>query len=694
MLSDDFVPHQAVVRWDDSRVEAKGGLAALTKAEGLRSLGGAAARRRLMDTQTMRMSGAVEATMARAAKASPQVRERLRTLLQLKALRRRDDVVSASLNYYRQPTVTPNDEFYSLQWHYPALGLPAAWDITQGDASVLVAVIDTGVLVDHPDFEGKLTPGFDFISSANNALDGDGIDPDPDDPGDQASGGGSSFHGTHVAGTVGALTDNGTGVAGVGWNTRIMPLRVLGRFGGSDFDIAQAMRYAAGLPNDSGRLPAQRADIINLSLGGPSFSQATQDLIDEVRAAGVIVVAAAGNSSTSDPSFPAAYDGVISVAALDINNNAASYSNFGSSIDLAAPGGSTGTDVNGDGFGDGVLSTLGDDSGGDVRFGFGFLQGTSMASPHVAGVFALMKAVAPALDPITLDTLIANGSLSNDLGAPGRDDTFGHGAIDAVSAVLTAIDLAGGDLPEPIPLAVATPPALNFGVAVVTQRVTITSVGTGEVQVSPPQLDAAVDWLTVQADEVEENGTGTYLVQVLRDGLESGTFQSEVIFPSNGEDVVLSVIMQVAEGDATGSAGNQFVLLIDDDTGEVIAQAEPGTIRGAVEYAFEDVPPGNFLIVSGTDMDADGFICDAAEACGAFPVLDPLELQPVTIDGSQSGLDFISTFNGELASAEALGTSEGRQALAVLIGDVGVPIAVGSALGPLAASRPVSDVDR
>ncbi|MEM9388003.1 MAG: S8 family serine peptidase [Pseudomonadota bacterium] len=688
-LSDDFVVDQAVARVREDTITAKGGMEALSKREGLELLGGGQRRRRLLDTRAMRRASDSSAARHYLSFAKDQTTaKKLRTLLAVKALQKRDDVRSASPNYWRYATLQPVDEFASLQWHYPAIGLPAAWDLTQGDASVIVAVIDTGVLTSHPDFAGKLTPGFDFISSANNARDGDGIDDDPDDPGDLGGGGGSSFHGTHVAGTVGALTDNGTGVAGSGWNTRIMPLRALGRLGGSSFDIAQAMRYAAGLPNDSGRLPAQRADVINLSLGGAGFSQSTQDLIDDIRAAGVMVVAAAGNSSTSAPSYPAAYDGVISVSAVDINSNIASYSNFGPSIDLAAPGGSTGTDVNGDGFGDGVLSTIGDDSTGEIRLGYGFLQGTSMASPHVAGVVALMRAVAPQLTPALIDELIQNGSLSDDLGASGRDDLYGHGLVNALDAVLAAIEVAGGELPEPRPVAVATPPALNFGITVAAQRIALSNVGTGDLQVEPPVVDPSAPWLTVEVAQADGNGEGEYLLRVAREGLAPGTYQGEVRFSTNGGEVAVAVIMQVVNGEAQlGSAGNQFVLLIDDDSGTVIAQAEPGTVRGSLPYAFPNVPPGRYLIVSGTDMDADGFICDAAEACGAFPVLDPLELQAVTIEADQDDLDFITTFNGELASAQATAAAQagnGNAASAVrsAMGTTGIPTAVGARLTP------------
>ena len=216
-----------------------------------------------------------------------------------------------------------------------------------------------------------------------NAGDGGGIDPNPNDPG--TSGQRSVFHGTHVAGTIGAASNNGQGVAGVGWNVRLMPLRVCGTLGCSVFDQIEAMRYAAGLSNSSGRVANPRADIINMSLGGPGFSVAAQNAVNAVRAAGVIVVAAAGNDASSQALYPASYNGVVSVSAVGPNRSITSYSSFGSAIDVAAPGGNLTSDLNGDGYGDGVLSPHADDSSGRLEYEYLFLEGTSMAAPHVAG---------------------------------------------------------------------------------------------------------------------------------------------------------------------------------------------------------------------------------------------------------------------------------------------------------------------
>jgi len=180
---------------------------------------------------------------------------------------------------------------------------------------------------------------------------------------------------------VAALTNNGIGVAGVAYSAKIMPLRVLGRYGGTDYDIDQAVLYAAGLSNNSGTVPSKRADVINLSLGGPGYSTTSQETFRQARNAGVVIVAAAGNEASDSPSYPAAYEGVISVSAVTIAKTLAYYSNFGSSIAVAAPGGDTTFDLNGDGQPDGVLSTAATDASGSIVSNYSSYQGLPWLHP-------------------------------------------------------------------------------------------------------------------------------------------------------------------------------------------------------------------------------------------------------------------------------------------------------------------------
>lgn len=467
-LSDPFAVGQAIVRFSDQRAEIQSGLRAR-----VRSLGGFAGRDNetrqrnvLFDLAGLKQVAAYR-TLASAESspfpggfqpADPAVQDKLKTLYRVKALSLDSEVQSAGLNYIRRILFIPNDPYYQYQWHYPQINLPQAWDVTTG-ANTIVAVIDTGVVLSHPDLQGQLVAGYDFIKDPAVAGDGDGIDPNPDDPGDHYDNGSSSFHGTHIAGTVAAATNNSVGVAGVAFSAKVMPLRALGIGGGYDYDIEQAVRFAAGLANDSGTVPPRRADVINLSVGGPGFSPGSQAAYDQARAAGVVIVAAAGNDGIDEMNYPAAFPGVIAVGAVDINKARAPYSNFGHWISVVAPGGNTAQDVNGDGRPDGVLSTATTDRSGALVNDYAIWQGTSMATPHVAGVIALMKAVAPSLTPQAITNLLTSGALTDDLGVPGKDDQFGYGLINASKAVTAAGGGSGSRLFQAI-----DPSLLNWGV--------------------------------------------------------------------------------------------------------------------------------------------------------------------------------------------------------------------------------------
>ena len=325
----------------------------------------------------------------------------------VEALSAQPDVEYAQPNYILQIVATPNDPRFPEQWHYfdrgagagqapGGIGLPTRWDTGTGDPSVVVAVIDTGILPAHPDIAGSpnLVAGFDMISIPSIANDGGGRDADPTDPGDAIAAGecfaGSparpnSWHGTHVAGTVGVgRTNNSTGVAGVNHDARVQPVRVLGKCGGTTVDITDAIRWAAGLPVPGVPANPTPARVINLSLGGSgACSPAYQSAVDDAVAAGVTVVVAAGNDAQDAANFrPASCDDVITVAASDFRGRLVTrYSNFGATVEIMAPGGDVLRNDSGNG-NDGVLSMV---QGGYARY-----NGTSMAAPHVAGVAALL----------------------------------------------------------------------------------------------------------------------------------------------------------------------------------------------------------------------------------------------------------------------------------------------------------------
>lgn len=531
--------------------------------------------------------------------------------------------------------LTPNDTHFGLQWHYPLLRLPEAWSITTGDDAVLVAVLDTGETA-HPDLAGRQVAGFDFISNPANAGDGDGRDADPTDVGDGNGLQPSSFHGTHVAGTIAAATNNSSGVAGVTWSGKVMHLRVLGLEGGTDFDIANAIRYSARLTNASGTLPAQRANVINLSLGGPGSSSTVQSAVTAARGQGCVVFAAAGNENTSTPSFPAAYAGVISVAAVDANASRAPYSNFGATIDLAAPGGNTAADLDADGYADGVLSTAMSDSGGPATPVFAFYQGTSMACPHAAGVAALMLAVDPTLTPDEIEVLLKD--TATDLGAAGRDDLFGEGLIDALAAVSAAAGLP----PPGTPAIELSPLSIAFGTGATMLGVQVANGGGGTLDVSTLTITTTDGnpWLSAVPVAVPVPvTTDTSAVQVFvdRSGLADGNYTGSVQVGSNGGTRTVSVTMTV---DSSAPIDvDLFVLAVDADTFESVAEfvANPST---TLAYIFESLPPGDYILAAGSDDDLDDFICGEGDTyCGLYPSINEPEV--ITVNGTAlTALDF------------------------------------------------------
>jgi serine protease len=359
-------------------------------------------------------------------------------------LQARPDVDFAQPNHLYYPMAVPNDPNYASQWHYPAIQLPQAWDLTTGANSPIVAVIDTGK-TNHPDLVGRWVGGYDFISSKSTARDGNGRDSDATDVGD----GGfcfpynnpNSWHGTHVAGTIGANTNNGVGVAGVNWNARILPVRVLGKCGGSTADIIDAIRWSGGLSVSGVPANPNPAKVINMSLGGSlsagqtcaTNDTATQNAINAVVAQGASVVVAAGNSNKDTKTFtPASCNNTITVAALNRANARAYYSNYGLDVDIAAPGGDTQTDTNGNGIkDDGVLSTLLNSNGSSYTYTY--YQGTSMATPHVAGLVSLMLARNPSLTPAQI--LAKLRSTSTPISSSQCPQGCGAGLINAQAAV-------------------------------------------------------------------------------------------------------------------------------------------------------------------------------------------------------------------------------------------------------------------
>jgi serine protease len=317
----------------------------------------------------------------------------------------------------------PNDVYFPFQWNMRLVGAQRSWDIQRGKAEVAVAVLDTGIAYEDfgvyrraPDWGNRVfLQGFDFVNGDTHANDDDG-------------------HGTHVASTVGEATDNGEGVAGLAFNCALMPVKVLDNQGfGTFFDVAAGVDYALNFSQDG----ARPVKVINMSLGGPSPSETLRRALDRAEAAGVVVVAAAGNAGNGEVEYPAAYANVIAVGAVDGRKIKTGYSNYGTALDLVAPGGDIDRDDDGDGDPDGVLQQTFDSYTAAVfgrydDFAYFYYDGTSQATPHVAAAAAMLVS-----QGITSPSAVRKALFDSaeDLGAPGRDDEYGYGLVRPAEAL-------------------------------------------------------------------------------------------------------------------------------------------------------------------------------------------------------------------------------------------------------------------
>ncbi|MEV4481872.1 S8 family peptidase [Micromonospora coxensis] len=368
----------------------------------------------------------------------------------LQALAARGDVEYAEPDAPMYALSTPNDPSYPQQWHYyeatAGINAPTAWDTTTG-TGVVVAVLDTGRTA-HPDLDGNTVAGYDFISTSSNARDGNGRDANPQDEGDWNATDGecgtgskaknSSWHGTHVAGTIAASSNNGVGVAGVAPDARIQHVRVLGKCGGSTSDIADAIIWASGgsvLGIAANPTPAK---VINMSLGGSgSCSRTYQRAIDSAVKRGATVVVSAGNSNADASGFsPASCANVVTVGALDREGNRAFYSNYGTRVDVSAPGGEVRRETDPPGTRttpeNGVLSTMNAGTTTPGSPSYTEYMGTSMSAPHVAGLAALMLAKRPTLTPSGVESALK----ANVRPIPGTcSGGCGTGLVDAAATV-------------------------------------------------------------------------------------------------------------------------------------------------------------------------------------------------------------------------------------------------------------------
>ncbi len=545
----------------------------------------------------------------------------------------------------------PNDRLYTNQrWHYEMIGMPAAMErlvalSPQPTHRPLVAVIDSGIVADHPDLapqiehQASFTNGGTFSNNANDIADKIVL---------------GVFHGSHVAGTVAAATFDGIGAAGVAPMAKLMPINIFEGELATTFDTVQAILYAAGLPNSSGKTPPRRADVINLSLSNKQpvpCSASEADAIKRARAAGVLVVAASGNKAASKVNAPGNCPGVISVGAVGATRQKAGYSNMGEGLMVTAPGGDGATTV--------FSTVAGFNAAGLREPDYGYMGGTSMASPHVAGVMALMRFVNPGITPDQVAAAFTAGQLTDELGSPGYDTTYGWGLINARKAVDVALALKGdGSSPTPGPqgTVVAQPSSLDMGALQTSAELTLAlSAASNEKVTSVVSDSSAVSVTPKQVDPATK--LGTYTITVNRASLAAGaSFVNLQVTTSAARKFNVQVSVQKQEVGATqptASVGTVYVLVLDAETSEKVAEVPVLPTNGRYAWTYTGSLPQAIQVLAGTDVNNDNLLCSRGEACGAFPT-HGARLPVIYLDGNRNDMNFsLATFGGFTVNAAA-----------------------------------------
>jgi len=512
----------------------------------------------------------------------------------------------------------PADPEFNRQWNLRAIGAPSAWDVERGDEDVVVAVVDAGV-TEHPDLVGRLVPGYDFVSGVPNAADGDGRDPDPTDPGDRASSSGlSTWHGTHVCAII-AGQDDAYGCTGLAPGCRVMMLRAIGVGGGFVSDAADAILYAAGLFTtlDGHSLPAP-VRIINLSIGLDAESEELRDACDRAANRGCFLVAAVGNKGGAVQA-PARYASTFAVSAVDGKLLTTSYSNFGTEVDIAAPGGGQSVDQWNDGWHDGVLSAVRDETIAPSTWSHAYLVGTSQAAPHVAAAAALLLSLDPTLTSSDIATVLRTTAL--DLGLPGQDVAYGAGLLQVHEAVRTVLARLGNPRSD-APYLMLPTRSVQFEGLRTSLDLPLWNGGGGKVNVffAIGRTDDGTDWLsgtlTPDARATAPVNMKRVTIQVDPGRLPTtpGAYSGS-LFLANSQGT-LATIRVVAYVQARTRAGQVLPLVaIEDDTeiarGRAFAYPEFG-----YRYWIRKLPASVYRLQAGEDLDADGFFCEAADACG------------------------------------------------------------------------------
>jgi serine protease len=538
-----------------------------------------------------------------------------------------------SCNFIKHAFRVPNDPYYILQWHHEFARMPAAWDVSTGSDDIIVAVIDTGLVLSHPDVETRVVQGVDMISDASIAGDGNGRDTDPTDPGDGAYGNGqSSWHGTHTAGIIAAETNNGEGVSAITWAGKVQPVRVLGMgSSGSDFDILSGIFWAAGDANIEDVPQNQNpARVINLSLGGPASQEGYNNWVELLESLLVtdaeaynypIVVVAAGNQDQIvDNTTPANIDLVITVGATRYDGRRASYSNWGNAVDIMAPGGQTDKDQNADGYPDGILSLFDND--------YNFEQGTSMAAPVVSGVAALLLAIDPTLTHGQIEDILQQTGNANGM----CDEGCGAGHLDAAAALLSA----GGVVSDTPQMAIDRT-RLIFQPDNNSLAIQLYNIGTGSLIYDLELAGAQYSLFSIDST-TGSVGSGEYIsinIELDRSGFTSGFANLWIKGTGEADGQELLVDLSFVDDQIAPIVNVSYVQVgayekTTDTTYRLIG--DYGYARSTDDFVWDifGLPLGDYYVFAIGDDNGDGNYDALTESFGAWPTTDtPL---PIAIE--------------------------------------------------------------
>ncbi len=555
-------------------------------------------------------------------------------------------------------TAPGDDPFYADEedrWNLDQISLSEAWALagTSWGQGVGVAVMDTGMFTTTPDSysnwhedlvnnvvnEGGI---LDFVNPDYDVDGQEGRDGVPGTPVTPDNPEATSFHGTHVAGII-AAEDNSDGTVGIAHQATILPYRVLGvgPVGGEDgtgavSDLIAAINNATDDRND--------VDVINLSLGGLPQIDALQDATDRANSNGILVVAAGGNSGDASAVYPAANRRVVGVGATTRGGELASYSNYGQSVDLLAPGGA---------LNDGIVNAYGEVSAtGSLSDSYAYLAGSSMAAPHVAGVYALMKGVSDSLTASQFRAQLIAGELTTAGGPDGTFDLgnytlYGHGLIDAEKSV--------GSVNAFPTVVSAWPRVVELSPSGTERRVLLEvlkqSSAADPLVSGSPDIPGA---FTLTDDDGNPINVNDEIPEAVRISVDSSAVPDdrplveEILIPySNGTDsfdLRIPVYVQAADTSGDRDAGRHYVLLLDaNDFGSSRSRQVLASYNdGRYSYAIDDMVPGDYILVAGTDLDNNGMICENGEACAEYP--ETGSRQVISIGDQDLQLDMTTSF--------------------------------------------------